>query len=394
MPKKKTNDSPWEKSSVANLVRWKSSKIYFARLKVSGRLIRKSLDTPLLSIAKNRLAELVKEERERAEVFQPDVQGKLTFAEAVKIYLDRLDGNPDIKPATKKYRRQCVIAIRKTWPGLDDTEIRKITKAACHEWARRLRKHGTKFRPPGAKEEHKGISPSRFNNAVTTLRQILAIAVDMGILYINPTIGIKRARELSKELTLPSRQHFPEFVRHIETSGAAQAKDCADFVRFLTFSGCRLGEANHAVWRDVDWDRDELIIRGDAVTGTKNWEIRRVPMIPELRTLLLAMRETRREEGKDAPILKVRECQKSMDRAAKLLGIPRITHHDLRHLFATTAIESGIDIPTVSRLLGHKDGGALAMKTYGHLRQDHAKAAVKKISFCSPFLLENERQPV
>jgi site-specific recombinase XerD len=53
----------------------------------------------------------------------------------------------------------------------------------------------------------------------------------------------------------------------------------------------------------------------------------------------------------------------------------------LRHLYATTAIESGIDIPTVAKLLGHKDGGALAMRVYGHLRQEHAKAAVQKIKF-------------
>jgi len=70
--------------------------------------------------------------------------------------------------------------------------------------------------------------------------------------------------------------------------------------------------------------------------------------------------------------------------SSSLRRIPRITHHDLRHLFATTAIECGIDIPTVSRLLGHKDGGVLAMKTYGHLRQEHIKAAVQKINFCGP----------
>jgi integrase len=37
----------------------------------------------------------------------------------------------------------------------------------------------------------------------------------------------------------------------------------------------------------------------------------------------------------------------------------------LRHLFATRCIETGVDIPTVSRWLGHKDGGGLAMKVYG-----------------------------
>jgi integrase len=53
----------------------------------------------------------------------------------------------------------------------------------------------------------------------------------------------------------------------------------------------------------------------------------------------------------------------------------------LRHLFATRCIESGVDIPTVSRWLGHKDGGALAMKTYGHLRDEHSQAMAAKVAF-------------
>jgi hypothetical protein len=49
------------------------------------------------------------------------------------------------------------------------------------------------------------------------------------------------------------------------------------------------------------------------------------------------------------------------------------TNDDLRHLFATRCIESGSDIPTLSGWLGHKDGGTLAMKTYGHLRAAASK---------------------
>lgn len=79
----------------------------------------------------------------------------------------------------------------------------------------------------------------------------------------------------------------------------------------------------------------------------------------------------------------VRECQKSMENACKRLGIPRITHHDLRHLFATRCIESGVDVPTVSRWLGHKDGGALAMRVYGHLRDQHSAAMARRVSFNS-----------
>jgi site-specific recombinase XerD len=63
------------------------------------------------------------------------------------------------------------------------------------------------------------------------------------------------------------------------------------------------------------------------------------------------------------------------------MGIKRLTHHDLRHLFATICIESGVDIPTVAKWLGHKDGCVLALKTYGHLRNEHSQAMAKKVKF-------------
>jgi len=143
----------------------------------------------------------------------------------------------------------------------------------------------------------------------------------------------------------------------------------------------RKGEANALEWRDVDFDAGEIVVRGDATTGTKNWEVRRVPLIPDARTLFRRMRSDRQGEPLDSKVFRVGECQKSLDRACKKIGADRIVHHDLRHLFATRCIESGVDIPTVSRWLGHKDGGALAMKTYGHLRREHSIAQAQRVTF-------------
>jgi len=56
-------------------------------------------------------------------------------------------------------------------------------------------------------------------------------------------------------------------------------------------------------------------------------------------------------------------------------------HYASRRLFATRCIENGVDIPTVSRWLGHQDGGALWMKTYGHLRDEHSTSEARKVSF-------------
>ena len=83
-------------------------------------------------------------------------------------------------------------------------------------------------------------------------------------------------------------------------------------------------------------------------------------------------------------IASIKSARKCLQTACKKLGFPQFTHHDFRHFFATTCIESGVDIPTVSRWLGHKDGGALAMKRYGHLRQEHSLAMIKKVNFDGP----------
>ena len=80
-------------------------------------------------------------------------------------------------------------------------------------------------------------------------------------------------------------------------------------------------------------------------------------------------------------IVQVGHCNEALARACNELGISRITHHDLRHLFATRCIEAGVDIPTVAKWLGHKDGGVLALKTYGHLRNEHSQAMAKKVKF-------------
>jgi hypothetical protein len=122
-------DSPGEASSVANLVRRKTSKVHFARLKVNGKLIRKSLQTKLFSVAKNRLADLVKkDERNRAEEDERMVNGRMAFSDATRIYLQRLDADPGITPRNKVYRRKCMKAIVKTWTGIEELDVRKINK--------------------------------------------------------------------------------------------------------------------------------------------------------------------------------------------------------------------------------------------------------------------------
>jgi integrase len=229
----------------------------------------------------------------------------------------------------------------------------------------------------------KTASPTNYNNTVALLRHVLNVAIEAGVIYGNPSAALKRAAIRAKKIALPSTDKFNTLIAEMRAGHSRHSRSCADFALGLAVTGMRKSEANALEWRDIDFEDGEVVVRGDAETGTKNWELRRVPLIPDARALFERMRAERADEPLDAKVFAVRESQKALDRACKTVGIDRITHHDLRHLFATRCIESGVDIPTVSRWLGHKDGGALAMRTYGHLRREHSIAQAQKVSFAA-----------
>ncbi|MFM9032299.1 MAG: tyrosine-type recombinase/integrase, partial [Opitutaceae bacterium] len=85
-------------------------------------------------------------------------------------------------------------------------------------------------------------------------------------------------------------------------------------------------------------------------------------------------------------VLLVGEAQKALDRACREVGAERLTHHDLRDVFATLCLEKGVDVPTVARWLGHADGGALLMKTYAHLRDAHSLEMAARVTVGGPEL--------
>jgi integrase len=221
------------------------------------------------------------------------------------------------------------------------------------------------------------MSPSAFNKCVNTLRAVLEIAREFGVIYKNPAAEIAKARIKQKRLELPSAKQFEEIIKQIRTAGARWSPDCADMVRFLTYSGAHLLEATALRWSHVKPTKNEITI-----PGTKSGSSYRIiPLFPALAALLDEIKNRREPEAQDAPILRVGGSLGALESACKTVGLKAINHHDLRHLFATRCIESGVDIPTVSRWLGHSDGGALAMKTYGHLWQEHSAAQAAKVTF-------------
>ena len=360
----KQSEAKWEKTRVRNLVRYVPSGTYYARIRVGGKLVWRSLETDTFSVAKIKLRDVEHEEQAKLESADRLLDRDATFGDALALFEKNLESNMKLKPGAKLYRRKTITALLKSWPSLKATRLAKITEADCKEWAKNFDAE---------------YSPSVYNNTLATLQMVIDLGVSSGIRYKNPASGIGRAKPTERKLALPSHEQFLQFVNAVAVGGGRFSHDCADLVQFLAYGGFRKTEAANVTWHDVDFEKGQIHLR-----VTKNGETRHVPMIPDMRDLLQRRRAARPAALNSEHVTVVHECQKAMDRAAKVVGMARITHHDLRHLFATRCIESGVDIPTVSRWLGHKDGGALAMKVYGHLRDAHSSAMAQKVTFSVP----------
>lgn len=356
----------WQKTHFANLIRYVPSGTYFARIRVQGKLIRRSLKTNVVSVAKLRLSDLEKTERTAAESLKSSAAGKMSFGDTLALFRQHIESNVNLKPRTKAYYSERIDALLKSWRNLERMKLRDITDRDCEDWAAKFSRN---------------CSPVAFNHTTGILRRIFEIGIKEGACYVNPAKAISWVKEKPKKLRLPEPQQFEALVKAIENCGWVHGKDSADMVQFLAYSGLRKTEARFVTWRDCNFKKEEILVRGDPETGTKNSEERRIPMIPDMRWLLERMRSERSSDSLDTPVLNFRCCRKALANASERIGIPKLTHHDLRHLFATRCIESGVDIPTVSRWLGHKDGGALAMRVYGHLRDHHSNEMAKRVRF-------------
>lgn len=372
----------WTKTNVPNLYRH-ANKRYYARIFIGGKEIWRSLKTTLKSIAEERIKDHVGEARQQRAADSTAAKGNLTFGAALETYRQNFQRDAELAERTKHFREEGIQRLLKTWPGLDKLNVRKITLVMIREWALRMRSEGQPYIPKGANRplrNSSGVSATAFNSALDALKHTLDIAVEAGYLFANPALDkrIKRATPKPKRLVLPTTAQFQAIVHAIENAGCGECRAAAEMVRFLTYTGARHNEAIHVQWGDVDLERGRITLH-----KTKNGHPRDVPMIPECRRLIETMKRGNPSVSPTLPVLRVKACLGFLEKACQEVGAPRMTHHDLRHLFATTLIESGVDIPTVAKIMGHQDGGALAMKVYGHLRDEHAQSAMLKVSFGS-----------
>jgi integrase len=374
-------ENKWERTNVTNLLRNRESGTYYARVKVNGKQKWRTLETAVFSVAKLRLGDTERELRADGQAARGEARvagiDETMVAHFIAAYQERTEQVAGLAPATRERRGTALKAVTTTWPDLPGRDVRRITANECRTWAAKALREGTGFVAPRATTKRAGMSASAFNKTVDALRAVFEIARERGVIYKNPATEIAKAPMKRKRLSLPSPEQFQAIVRHIANSGSKWSEDCADLVRLLAYSGMRLREGTALRWSHVDTAKKQI-----TAPGTKTESSHRIiPLFPALGALLEDIRRRRGEEPADNAIARIGGCRGALEAACAAVGVARMNHHDLRHLFATRCIESGVDIPTVSRWLGHSDGGTLAMQTYGHLRQEHSQAQAAKVAF-------------
>ena len=338
------------------LYRSNVTNLYYAILKRQGKQIKKSLRTTDPSLAKRKLRDL----ENKVARLNPSESGKAVFESFAKQWL--VGACMSLKPSSALRLDVVVRSLTKYFGAM---LVRNITEANVIAW--------------GADRSQK-CEARTFNTERATLSRIMGNAIRQGIILENPVTELKRIKPSKPQIIIPTKDEFRKLIQAIRNS-KVDAHHSANLCEFLGLSGCRLGEAIPMVWQDIDFVSDKFVVKGGEY-GTKNHEDRTVPLFPSLKQFLISLRDSLPSTPSTSDrLFPIKSARTPMRNACKKEKLSDFTHHELRHFFCSNAIEAQIDFKAISGWLGHKDGGVLVARTYGHLREEHSANMAKKMIF-------------
>jgi integrase len=343
-------NEPSKKSAIwqrvgSNLIMYKPKGTYYVQAKLGGKRVRETLKTDNLTVARTKLAEWLAMHRTNGN----GAGTGATMGSLLELWESHLNSDQTITQSTREYKEELVAYLKKNWQGFALTKVRKVKKFDVERW-----------------RNSQKVSAPRINGCLTVLRELFDLAEARGILRgQSPMKGVKNLKVKIADFTLPTTEQLTAVRADIYE----RSKDAGVMFDLLSLSGARVDTIRHLNWEHVLWDSNNVKYVKAKRGGYQ------APLFKSLRKML--------EPLKPSPaigrIAKVNSIRKPMSNACKKVGIPDLTHHDLRHWFVTRAIEENVDIPTISRWVGHKDGGALLMRTYGHLRDEHSQKMAERL---------------
>lgn len=391
----KTKQKTWGSTGITGLTLHIPSGIYYHRYSVKGKRTYRSLETRRFPTAKMRLGRKSEEVEMSRQARREPTDNLRTLGDFERLFLVRLETTPQ-DDTTKANYKVWLARLHRVWPEFPNMLADRVTSQTLTDLRTKLKK--ARFHKGRTKKWTVGYSTGTVNQTLLLVKLLLDLAREKRVIFGNPfnddrgLFGKIFIPQEKKKLNLPSHWDMERiFTDLAKVHGTpcewllenyqAHALHAAEMARLMAFSGMRLREAATAQFEDVLEGGQRMRVRGTKSDSSE----RIIPIIPALANLLDEIRKRRIAAKKKirGPILQTSTCLRALARACDRLKLPKITQHGLRHYFATICIESGVDVPTVSKWLGHADGGAIAMRVYGHLRDEHSITAAQKVTFGS-----------
>jgi len=243
----------------------------------------------------------------------------------------------------------------------------------------------------GNQRTGKGLAPSTLNLIVAVIQDSLTTAYSIEITKIYMADKIKRPRIEAKKVecfTVAEQKVLEEAIK-------SDRRPKSFGILLCLYTGLRIGELLALEWKDIDFEkreigvsktchdsRDELGRYVRFVNPPKTSTSMRVIPIP--RQLMPLLREIRKKNGSPYvvgdgdKIISVRSYQRTYELILKKHGLPHRGFHALRHTFATRALECGMDVKTLSEILGHKNP-TVTLNRYAHSLMEHKKDMMNRL---------------
>ena len=289
---------------------------------------------------------------------------------------------PRLRPATQDCYEGRI--YQHIVPELGKIPLNQLSQKELQQFYTRLKKGGRLIR---TEQFGEGLSDSTVRGCHVTCRAALEKAVQEGLLRSNPATGCKLPPKRGREMQVLGREELQRFLLQ------AQAEGCFELFLLDLSTGLRRGELLALQWGDLDFDTGTLTVEKQVYEVKGQLQLSVPKTKASIRKLVLptgvveVLREYRRgvdsrwmfpspvkEDAPLSPGAARRRLQQILERA----GCRHIRFHDMRHLFATLSLENGMDVKTLSAILGHVSA-ATTLDIYAHVTDTMQAEAAAKI---------------
>ena len=270
-------------------------------------------------------------------------------------------------------------------PALGDQDISILSRREIQNFLINQKREGNM-------RSKETLSATSTNMMLSLLNLAFEYACDMEYIKENPCIRIRRARADTKKVEAFSTDEQRAVEAEIAKSGDRRLHG----IILCLYTGVRLGELIALTWSDIDFKLGTLKVTKTAYRAQNEYGIwnlcidtpktesseRVIPLPKYITDMLSQDRNVAKTpyivENKKAERMSIRSYQYLFERLTEKASVRKLNFHALRHTFATRALECGMDIKTLSELMGHKNA-SITLNRYAHSMMDTKIAAMNKL---------------